>query len=95
MSDREREARRERLAKLRAAGVEPFPARTGPRTPIAELRRLHDAKSAEQLTAEAPRAAIAGRVRSLRSFGKLLFLMTFGLNLVSTWLRERFREEYA
>ena len=26
--------------------------------------------------------------------GMLLFLMTFGLNLVSTWLRERFREEY-
>jgi ABC-type phosphate transport system permease subunit len=25
----------------------------------------------------------------------LLFVMTFGLNLVSTWLRERFREEYA
>ncbi|MGE3273835.1 MAG: phosphate ABC transporter permease subunit PstC [Vicinamibacterales bacterium] len=27
--------------------------------------------------------------------GMLLFLMTFVLNLVSTWLRERFREEYA
>jgi hypothetical protein len=25
----------------------------------------------------------------------LLFLMTFGLNLASTWLRERFREEYS
>jgi ABC-type uncharacterized transport system permease subunit len=25
----------------------------------------------------------------------LLFLGTFLLNLVSTWLRERFREEYA
>jgi hypothetical protein len=24
-----------------------------------------------------------------------LFVMTFGLNLISTWLRERFREEYA
>ena len=27
--------------------------------------------------------------------GMLLFLMTFSLNLISTWLRERFREEYA
>ena len=27
--------------------------------------------------------------------GMLLFLMTFALNLVGTWLRERFREEYA
>jgi hypothetical protein len=24
-----------------------------------------------------------------------LFLMTFALNLISTWLREKFREEYA
>jgi lysyl-tRNA synthetase class 2 len=74
VSEREQDARRERLAKLRAAGVEPFPARTGPRTRIAELRRLHDAKSAEQLAAEGNRAAVAGRVRSRRSFGKLLFL---------------------
>jgi lysyl-tRNA synthetase class 2 len=74
VSDREQDARRERLAKLRAAGVEPFPARTGPRTRIAELRRLHDAKSTEQLAAEANRAAVAGRVRSRRSFGKLLFV---------------------
>jgi lysyl-tRNA synthetase class 2 len=74
VSEREHDARRERLAKLRAAGVEPFPARTGPRTRIAELRRLHDAKSAEQLAAEGNRAAVAGRVRSRRSFGKLLFL---------------------
>jgi lysyl-tRNA synthetase class 2 len=74
VSDREQEARRERLAKLRAAGVEPYPARVGPRTPIAELRRLHDAKDVERLAAEANRAALAGRVRARRSFGKLLFL---------------------
>ena len=74
MSEREQDARRERLAALRAAGVDPYPARTGPRTRIAELRRLHDAKSTEQLAAEGVRAAIAGRIRSRRSFGKLLFL---------------------
>jgi lysyl-tRNA synthetase, class II len=74
MSEREQDARRERLAALRAAGVDPFPARTGPRTRIAELRRRHDAKSAEQLEAEGNRDAVAGRVRSRRSFGKLLFL---------------------
>ena len=32
--------------------------------------------------------------RTIFAVGMLLFLMTFGLNLVSTWLRERFREEY-
>ncbi len=74
MSDREQDARRERLAKLRAAGVDPFPARSGPRTRIAELRRLHDTKDAERLAAEANPAALAGRLRSRRSFGKLLFL---------------------
>jgi phosphate transport system permease protein len=32
--------------------------------------------------------------RTIFAVGMLLFLMTFGLNLVSTWLRERFRQEY-
>ena len=32
--------------------------------------------------------------RTIFAVGMLLFLMTFGLNLISTWLRERFREEY-
>jgi phosphate transport system permease protein len=33
--------------------------------------------------------------RTIFAVGMLLFLLTFTLNLVSTWLRERFREEYA
>jgi phosphate transport system permease protein len=33
--------------------------------------------------------------RTIFAVGMLLFLMTFALNLVSTWLREKFREEYA
>ena len=33
--------------------------------------------------------------RTIFAVGMLLFLMTFVLNLVSTWLREKFREEYA
>jgi phosphate transport system permease protein len=33
--------------------------------------------------------------RTIFAVGMLLFLMTFGLNLISTWLREKFREEYA
>ena len=33
--------------------------------------------------------------KTIFAVGMLLFLMTFGLNLVSTWLRARFREEYA
>jgi len=33
--------------------------------------------------------------RTIFAVGMLLFLMTFALNLVSSWLRRRFREEYA
>jgi phosphate transport system permease protein len=33
--------------------------------------------------------------RTIFAVGMLLFLMTLALNLVSTWLRERFRQEYA
>jgi phosphate transport system permease protein len=33
--------------------------------------------------------------RTIFAVGMLLFVMTFSLNLVSTWLRARFREEYA
>ncbi|MCC7034155.1 MAG: phosphate ABC transporter permease subunit PstC [Acidobacteria bacterium] len=33
--------------------------------------------------------------RTIFAVGMLLFLMTFVLNMVSTWLRERFREEYS
>jgi phosphate transport system permease protein len=33
--------------------------------------------------------------RTIFAVGMLLFLSTFALNLVSNWLRERLREEYA
>jgi len=33
--------------------------------------------------------------RTIFAVGMMLFVMTFGLNLVSSWLRRRFREEYA
>lgn len=33
--------------------------------------------------------------RTIFAVGMLLFVMTFALNLLSTWLRNRFREEYA
>jgi lysyl-tRNA synthetase class 2 len=74
MSEGERERRLERLAALRDGGIDPFPARPGPRTPIAEVRDLYDGKDTETLDTEVPTAAVAGRVRAIRSFGKLAFL---------------------
>jgi lysyl-tRNA synthetase class 2 len=73
VSQAEREARRERLAALRAAGVDPYPARTGPREPIAAVRTRCDALDAAALEAQPQRAAVAGRIVALRSFGKLVF----------------------
>jgi len=74
MSEYEREARRQRLDELRASGVDPYPARVGPREPIAGIRERYADVDAAALEAQAPRAAIAGRVVASRSFGKLLFL---------------------
>ncbi len=74
MSDREREVRRQRLVALREAGIDPFPARTGARTPIAQVREKFDDKSAEELDALAASVAVCGRILSQRSFGKLVFV---------------------
>ena len=73
MSEPERRARRARLAALRGDGVDPFPARCEPVTRIAALRDRYGAARAGELAAAAPRAAVAGRVMSQRSFGQLIF----------------------
>ncbi len=74
MSEYEKEARRQRLEEIRGQGRDPYPARTGAHTPVAEVRLLHDGKDAEALEAEAVEVAVVGRVMAHRSFGKLLFV---------------------
>jgi lysyl-tRNA synthetase, class II len=69
----ERDVRRAKLAALRAAGVDPYPARVGAREPIASVRERLGERDADSLAAEPERAAVAGRVIALRSFGKLVF----------------------
>jgi lysyl-tRNA synthetase class 2 len=73
VSERERESRRERLVRLRAAGVDPYPARVGPREAIAAVRGRHDDHDAAWLEAHPERVAVAGRILAVRTFGKLLF----------------------
>ena len=73
MSAREREARRVKLAALRAAGVDPYPARAGAREPLAAVRERFESVDAAALEADPPAVAVAGRVVALRSFGKLVF----------------------
>jgi lysyl-tRNA synthetase class 2 len=74
MSEYEREARRERLDELRASGVDPYPARVGPRERIADVAGRHADTTAAALDADPPACALAGRVVAKRSFGKLMFL---------------------
>jgi len=74
VSESERKARAERLAALRAAGLDPYPARVGPLLRLAELRRRHDADDEAALEAAAVQVAVAGRVLAIRSFGKLVFM---------------------
>ncbi len=74
MSDYEREARRERVRSLRAAGIDPYPARVGPVERVAAVRERGDGRDAAALEATPETVAVAGRVMAIRSFGKLVFL---------------------
>ena len=73
MSEAELEARRGRLEALRARGIDPYPARVGSVERISAVRARHETDDAEALDAAAHRVAVAGRVMSSRSFGKLRF----------------------
>jgi lysyl-tRNA synthetase class 2 len=73
VSQRERETRRERLDALRAANVDPYPARVGPREPIASVRRRFEPLDAASLESAPEVVGVAGRVVAIRSFGKLVF----------------------
>jgi lysyl-tRNA synthetase class 2 len=74
VSERERQVRRERLAELRRAGVDPYPARVAPHTPIAAVHERFGELGGEELEQGGDPVAVVGRVMALRSFGKLVFL---------------------
>ena len=64
--------RREKLDALRAAGVDPFPARFPGVEPIADVRAAHDGLEAGAETESTHR--IAGRLAARRGQGKMAFL---------------------
>jgi lysyl-tRNA synthetase class 2 len=74
MSEQERAARRGRLEALKEAGIDPYPARVGAIEPVAAVRARFDEKDAEALETDPVTVAVAGRILSSRSFGKLQFL---------------------
>ncbi|MGI8513083.1 MAG: amino acid--tRNA ligase-related protein, partial [Solirubrobacteraceae bacterium] len=65
-------ARREKLARLRAAGVDPFPHTFGQVEPIAAVRERHGGLEAGAETEDAVR--VAGRIAARRGAGKAAFL---------------------
>ena len=67
MSQREKEARRERLAALRRAGVDPYPARVPTTEPIAPIADRYVGLDADEHSGAS--VSIAGRLTAIRGMG--------------------------
>ena len=67
--------RREKLDRIAALGYDRFPTTADVDTTIAEVVARFGAKSHDELDAEKPRVKIAGRVMTIREFGKTAFLV--------------------
>lgn len=61
----------EKIHRMRAAGLEPYPTRSGVTHPIAQAIQLFE--EAEKKNEPAPQVSVGGRVRSIRQMGKLAF----------------------
>ena len=67
--------RREKLDRIVALGYNPFPTTADVDTTIAEVVARYGAKSHDELEAEKPHVKIAGRIMTVREFGKTAFLV--------------------
>ena len=67
--------RREKLARIVALGYDAFPTTADVDTSIADVVARFGAKSHDELEAEKPRVKIAGRIMTVREFGKTSFLV--------------------
>ena len=83
-------ARRKRAQQLLERGEALFPARVpGPLTAIPEVLARFETAEAETLEAERPKVAVAGRIMSIRSFGKANFVMLQGDGArVQLWVKK-------
>jgi lysyl-tRNA synthetase class 2 len=66
--------RREKREQLRRAGLEPYPTRFDYDLEPAQVHGLHGEKSAEDLEAENLTLRVPGRVKAMRSHGKVSFI---------------------
>jgi lysyl-tRNA synthetase class 2 len=67
--------RREKLERIAALGYNPYPTTASVDTTIADVVAMYGAKSHDELEAEKPRVKIAGRIMTVREFGKTAFLV--------------------
>jgi len=80
--------RKAKLDELIRLGVAAYPNRFDRTTTIAALVREHGEQAADVLEAERPQARVAGRILSIRSFGKANFLvLSDGLARVQVYVK--------
>jgi lysyl-tRNA synthetase class 2 len=82
--------RRDKLAALEAAGVNPYPARFPVDENVASVRARFDDTAAEELERIEPRVRLAGRVTALREHGKSAFSdLDDGSDTIQCHLRQK------
>jgi lysyl-tRNA synthetase class 2 len=67
--------RREKLARITELGYDAFPTTADVDTTVVDLVAKYDPKSHDELEAEKPHVKIAGRIMTIRAFGKAAFLV--------------------
>src|SRR5436309_970331 len=67
--------RREKLARIVQLGFDAYPNKADIDTTIADVVATYGAQSAEELEAAKPQVKIAGRIMTVREFGKTAFLV--------------------
>ena len=81
--------RRANLEELKKLGVDPYPHRVQVDAPVDEIVAAYGARSADELEAAQPRTRTAGRILSIRSFGKASFLViSDGRARVQVYIRQ-------
>ncbi len=67
--------RREKLARIAELGFDAFPTTAEVDTTVVDLVAKYDPRSHDELEAEQPHVKIAGRIMTIRAFGKAAFLV--------------------
>src|SRR3954468_21177085 len=81
--------RRANLEELKKLGVEPYPRRFEATAPADAIVAQYGATPGEELETAQPRTRTAGRILSIRSFGKASFLViSDGRSRVQVYIRQ-------